>query len=163
MQANRKIHLCQQKSTHLHVVSQHITKMQQIWCYRHMKKTSGLFLWHRMGVDFSSRNKVSHLGSLAKISIPVETIIPWSVSLFLKRKITNTFNTNSTSTRLILNWGDVSFTCPAGLFFWGTGSIMTRSSSWRHHGFFTNPINQKKELWEALFIRYLLKTEIQNK
>ena len=30
MQANRKIHLCLQKSTRLHVVSQQSTKMQQI-------------------------------------------------------------------------------------------------------------------------------------
>ena len=30
MQTNRKIHLCQQKSTHLHVVPQQSTKIQQI-------------------------------------------------------------------------------------------------------------------------------------
>ena len=40
------------------------------------EKTSRLFLWNRMAVDFSSRNNFVNLGSFAKVSVPVEIIIP---------------------------------------------------------------------------------------
>ena len=70
MQANRKINLCYRKSPHLHVVPQQSTKMQH-------------FLLHRTGLDFSSRNKFTNLGSFAKVSVPVESIIPWLKGLSL--------------------------------------------------------------------------------
>ena len=40
------------------------------------EKNQWTFLWHRRGVDFSSRNNFTNLGSFAKVSVPVETIIP---------------------------------------------------------------------------------------
>ena len=36
------------------------------------------FLWYPTGVDFSSRNNFANLGSFAKVSISVESIIHWS-------------------------------------------------------------------------------------
>ena len=36
-----------------------------------------------MGVDFSSRNDFTNLSSLAKVSVPVESIIPWVLHLIL--------------------------------------------------------------------------------
>ena len=38
------------------------------------------FLWHRTGVDFSSRNNLTKLGSFGKIFVPVETIIPCQIA-----------------------------------------------------------------------------------
>ena len=35
------------------------------------------FLWHRTDVDFGSRNNFTNLGSFEKLSVAVETIIPW--------------------------------------------------------------------------------------
>ena len=50
---------------------------QQTCGYRHTTKTSGLFYWHRTGADYSSHNNFANLGSFAKVSIPVGSIIPW--------------------------------------------------------------------------------------
>ena len=50
-------------------------KTQQI--YRHKTKTSGLFLLYSTGVNFSSRDNFANWGSLAKVSVPVQFIIPW--------------------------------------------------------------------------------------
>ena len=41
--------------------------MHQTWSYRHATKTSGRFLFHI----------VANLGSLAKVSVPVRSIIFW--------------------------------------------------------------------------------------
>ena len=47
-------------------------KTQQFCHYRHARKTSGLFLLY----DVNSRNNFANLGSFAKVSIPVGSIIP---------------------------------------------------------------------------------------
>ena len=47
-------------------------KTQQICHYRYAKKTSGLFLLYDTGVDFNFAN----LDTFAKVSVPVESIIP---------------------------------------------------------------------------------------
>ena len=39
------------------------------------------FLWCRTGVDISSRNNFANLGSFAKVSVPLESIIPYTILL----------------------------------------------------------------------------------
>ena len=51
------------------------TKTQQVCHYRHVRKTSGLFLLHETGIGFSSHN---NSGSLTKVSVPVQSITPCS-------------------------------------------------------------------------------------
>ena len=51
-------------------------KTQQICYYRHARKSSGLFLLHSTGVDFSFSNDVANLGSFVKVSVPVQFVIP---------------------------------------------------------------------------------------
>ena len=51
-------------------------KTQQICHYEHVRKTRGLFLLHDKGVGFSSHNNFANLGSFAKVSVPVRSIIP---------------------------------------------------------------------------------------
>ena len=68
------------ESTHLQVIPQQSTQMQQTCGYRHTTKTSELFLLFNMGVDFSSRNNFPNLGSFAKVSIPVKkynSLVRW--------------------------------------------------------------------------------------
>ena len=50
-------------------------KTQQICHYRHVRKTSQLFLLHDTGADFSCRCNFANLGSFAKVSVPVGSII----------------------------------------------------------------------------------------
>ena len=50
-------------------------KTQQICPYRHARKTSGPFLSYYTGIDFSSRNNLANLGSFAKVSVALESII----------------------------------------------------------------------------------------
>ena len=47
-------------------------------------KTSGLLLLHSTGVNFSSRNNFANLGSFAKVSVPVQFIIPWYAVLYTR-------------------------------------------------------------------------------
>ena len=51
-------------------------KTQQTSHYRPVRKTICLFLLHDTGVGFSSHNNFATLGSFAKVSIPVGSIIP---------------------------------------------------------------------------------------
>ena len=37
------------------------------------------FLFNDMGVNCSSRKNLANLGSFAKVSVPIESIIPWPV------------------------------------------------------------------------------------
>ena len=71
MQANRKIHLMFSKK-HLFACFPVANLALQTY-----EETSGLFLWHHTGGDFSSRNTFTNLGSFAKVSFSVETVIPW--------------------------------------------------------------------------------------
>ena len=51
-------------------------KTQQICYYRPARETSGPFLLYDASVNFSSRNNFANLGCLAKVSVPVGSIIP---------------------------------------------------------------------------------------
>ena len=44
------------------------------------EKPVDFFSWHRTGVDFYSRNSFANLGSLAIVSVPIQSIIPWQDS-----------------------------------------------------------------------------------
>ena len=66
----------QGKCTHLQVISTQSAQTQQTWGYRHATKTRGLILSHDTSVGFSFRNIDANLGSFAKVSVPVESIIP---------------------------------------------------------------------------------------
>ena len=66
------------KITHLQVTPQQSTQTQQICHYRYARKPVNVFLWYNTNVDFICRNNFANLGSFAKVSIPVQSIIPWS-------------------------------------------------------------------------------------
>ena len=51
-------------------------KTQQICDYRHATKTSELFLLYGTGVGFNSSNNFANLASFAKVSVPVQLILP---------------------------------------------------------------------------------------
>ena len=76
MQANRNIHLFWKKAPIYKLSRSKSPKPQQIRHSRHTRKISGLFLLCNTGVDFSSRNNLANLGSFAKVSVPVQFIIP---------------------------------------------------------------------------------------
>ena len=65
------------KSTHLQAIPQKAPKTQQICHYRHATKTSGLSLYDT-SIGFNSRNNFANLGALAKVSAPLQFIIPCS-------------------------------------------------------------------------------------
>ena len=75
MQANRNIN--SGNSIHYKLSRSKAPKTQQICYYKHTRKTSELFLSYDTGVGFNSRNNFANLGSLAKISVPLQFIIPW--------------------------------------------------------------------------------------
>ena len=77
MQVNRNIHLCQEKAPIYKLSRSKAPKTQQTCGYTHTRKTSGLFN------DFSSRNNLANLGSLATVSVPVGSIIPWLIKKLL--------------------------------------------------------------------------------
>ena len=51
-------------------------KTQQICHYKHATKTSGLFLLYGASVGFNFRNNFANFGSFAKVSVPLQFIIP---------------------------------------------------------------------------------------
>ena len=67
------------KSIHLQIIPQKST--QNAANYRQATKTSGLFLLYYTGVGYNSRNNFSNLGSFAKVSVPLQSIISWLASL----------------------------------------------------------------------------------
>ena len=73
MQANRNINLWQEKAP----IYGKAPKTQQICHYRHARKTRKPFLLFNTGVKFNSRNNVANSGSFAKVSVPVQFIIPF--------------------------------------------------------------------------------------
>ena len=56
--------------------------MLQTRGYRHVTKTSGLVYWRHTGAHFIPRNNFANLGSFAKVSVPVRTVIPWFKSCY---------------------------------------------------------------------------------
>ena len=69
------------------VIPQQSTEKRQIYAYRHARKASGLFGWHRTGVDFISRNNFTNLGSFAEVSVLVQSIIPCEESSRLSASV----------------------------------------------------------------------------
>ena len=54
-----------------------VFKTQQICHYRKTRKTRVPFSLYDIDIDFSYRNYLANSGSLAKVSVPVRSIIPW--------------------------------------------------------------------------------------
>ena len=59
------------------LTSRKAPETQQICYCRHATKTSGPFLLYDMGVGFNIRNNFANFGSFAKVSVPLQFIIPW--------------------------------------------------------------------------------------
>ena len=85
-------------------------KTQQTCGYRHTRKTSRLFKWHRTGVHFCSFNNFANLGSFAKVSVPVESIIPWSQTVF-SRSCDTMLSLAEPYVHIIILFLLISFTC----------------------------------------------------
>ena len=77
MQANRNIHLCQEKASLYKLSHSKACKTQDICHYRHARKNSGLVLLYDTGVDISSRNNFANFGYFEKVSFPVGSTIHW--------------------------------------------------------------------------------------
>ena len=75
VKVNRNILLCQ-KSTHLQVIPQQITQNTASLPLQTCDKNQWNFLLYDTGLDFSSPNNFSNLGSFAIVSVPVKSIIP---------------------------------------------------------------------------------------
>ena len=71
-----EIYIYTRKSTHSQVTSQQSTQ-NKANLRLHTRKTSGPFFLYDTSVDFSSHNNFANIGSIAKVSIPVKTTIPW--------------------------------------------------------------------------------------
>ena len=69
--------MCKEKASIYKPSRSKTPKTQQICHYRHAKKPREPFLLYIKSVDFSSRNNFPNLGSLAKVSVPVQSWIPW--------------------------------------------------------------------------------------
>ena len=82
MQANRNINLWQEKAPVYRLSRSKAPETQQIYHYRHTRKTSGLFLLFNTGVNFSLRNNFANLGSFAKVSVHVHNSLLW-LSMFV--------------------------------------------------------------------------------
>ena len=76
MQANKKYIYASEKAPIYMLSRSKAPKRRKFECHKQTRKTSRLFLWHCMGVELSSQNNYTNLSSFAKVSIPVETIIP---------------------------------------------------------------------------------------
>ena len=49
------------------------------------EKNQWTFLWCRTGIDFNSCNNLANKGFFAKVSVPVESIIPWCMVSYFGR------------------------------------------------------------------------------
>ena len=72
------------KSTHLQVILQQSTQNTATLQLQTGDKNQWAFLLYNTGVDFSSHNNSANLDSLAKVSVPVQSIIPY---IFLPKKL----------------------------------------------------------------------------
>ena len=77
MKANRNINLWWEKAPIYKLSRRKALKTQQICHYRHAAKTKWLFLVGDTSVGFNTCNNFVNLGSFAKVSIPLQFIIPW--------------------------------------------------------------------------------------
>ena len=70
--------MCKEKAPIYKLSRSKTPKTQQICHYRHATKTSGTFLFYDMNVDFNSPNNFAkNFRSFAKVSVPLQFIIPW--------------------------------------------------------------------------------------
>ena len=72
----KPIHLWYEKTPIYKLSRSKAPETQQICHYRYERKTSELSLLYDTSVYFSSHNSFVNLGSLAKVSVPVGSIIP---------------------------------------------------------------------------------------
>ena len=68
LQFVNKEHLCCPSAKHQNTANLALQTCEKNWWTA---------LWHHMFVDFSSRNIFNNLGFFAKVTVPVESIIPW--------------------------------------------------------------------------------------
>ena len=81
MQANRNIHLYQEKALIYKLPCSKASKRTNLlWeiIYRPTRKNQWTFLWRPTEVNSSSRNNFAKLRFLCKVSVTVGSIIPWS-------------------------------------------------------------------------------------
>ena len=64
------------KSTHLQVISQKRTQNAANLPLQTCDKKQWTFLLNDTGVGFNSRNNFANLGSFAKVSVPLQFVIP---------------------------------------------------------------------------------------
>ena len=57
---------------------------QQIFHYRHARYSSKRFLLYYTGVDFSSGNDFDNLCSFTIVSVPVQSVIPCTKTLYVE-------------------------------------------------------------------------------
>ena len=72
-----------EKSAHLPIIRQKNTQNTATLPLQTCDKNQWTFLLYDTGVDFSSRNNSANLGSFAKVSVPVKSIIPCSESVII--------------------------------------------------------------------------------
>ena len=78
MQAKRKIPLWQKKAPIYKLSRSKAPTTQQICHYKHARKTTRLFYCTTGALIFSSYNNLANLSSFAKVSVPVQSVIPRS-------------------------------------------------------------------------------------
>ena len=84
------------KSTHLQVIPQQSDQNTVNLPLQTCDKILWTFLLYNTGVDFSSRNNFANLGSFAKVSVPVQCIIP-CIDTTLIVKLSYFYSTTSVS------------------------------------------------------------------
>ena len=72
------------KSARLQVIPQRSTQSTTNLPLQTCKKNQQTFFVHSTGVNFSSRNNFANLGSFAKVSVSVQSIIPCCVQGFIE-------------------------------------------------------------------------------
>ena len=65
------------KSTHLQVIALQSSQKAGNLPLQTCEENQWTFLLYDSGVNFSLRNNFANLGSFAKVSVPLQLIIPW--------------------------------------------------------------------------------------
>ena len=76
MQANRNIHYVKKKRPFTSYLAAKHSKHRKFATTDMRQKPVDFFLLYSAGVNFSSRNNFANLGSFAKVSAPVQFMIP---------------------------------------------------------------------------------------
>ena len=82
------------------------------------EKNQQTFLWYHTGVDFNPRNNFTSLGYFAKVSVPVESIIPlFNVGEHLWSCLLNTLKFKKITTPINIQYTDYSLKKTATYLF----------------------------------------------